>query len=679
MNPDTGRFIGLAIRPLGDNAELRLLAEAELRKSLEESAGNPEALAAMSASLARADRHPGRHRWRVALLVMTALVSLPLLGHTAWQYHAIRDLGGINALYDSTIANNPDLGPPQKLVLSGAIRAGNPTDRWKPLWESQPENPSYLAEYALAYYKDHGELSPEILATAEKIDPDNGWFPALAAAGIATGAVTKENIPYKQRQAGVKTPPWKIDDGNRLRDSLSAIHRFAGKARFTGYSTELLKQRIPLLPPRRDFVSQIPLVLFMSDQNSTNVPFLKLADVLAAGTRQCAADGDVAGFRQLVGDWKYLVGATSKDGVGSGDVLVAKVIFAGPAANFRDSAQALDLKEEAAYFAGIHDRWQEEVAARNKRGKTVTATEDFAIRHGAILGSVIGIPGIGNQVKSPPVLTADDLLPARYADHAFFARLCSWPAWALLGICAGMTALTGFRRGPLVRVLSGRMIDLLHLSDWAWTIGGGIVFPVGWYFCITRLTSLSAREWSLEFSNLIQPAGQFGCMALSMVFLPGVIANWRLSKRGAAIGFEGRSRWIGWTMAAAALAGVPVLGSAGIREGLGEETKYQALFASATAGVWFLAGFAHLLFGRKSPALRRATLARIVRPVWVLGMLVLAALTPFHYAEERRWIGQDGIYKISSGFPGDNRYEHDVTRILRDELLEMTATTGSMR
>ena len=675
VNPEAERLIDLATRPLADNAELHLAADDGLRKSLEVHAVNrPEAITEAADSLAIADLHPNRHRWRIALLVITAVVSLPLLAHTAWHFYAIRDLAGITALCDSSLRKNPNLSPQEKLLLFGATDASEPTDQWKPLWESGPDQPAYLAEYALAHHREYGKLSPEILTEAERIDPDNGWFPALAAAGIAKEAVTKQT-DYRKSKARLKTPIWKIDNEERLDASLSAIHQLTRKTKFTGYQDQLLRQRIPLLPPRRDFISQIPPRLYMSSQSSTNTPFRKLADVLAAGAQQCAAKGDVPGFRQIIGDWKFLVDGTANDGTMLVDVLVAKVVFTGPAANFRDAAQALGLPDEAAYFARIHDRWQEEVAARDKRYQMVSAEEDFTIRHGSIFGTAVGVPAMGNQVKSPPILTTDDLRPERYGEHAFIERIFSWPAWALLGVCAGMTTLTRFREGSLISQLSARMVDLLRPSDWVWMITGGIVFPVLWYFSITRLTPLSAREWSLSDSFFSQASGQFGSMAISMVILTGAIANWRLSKRGAVIGIGKRCRGI-WIMAAVTLACVPIFGVARLWEGLGEKVKLQAPFALATAGIWFIAGFAHLLFGRKCQALRRATLGRIVWPVWVIGMLVLAALVPFHYAEERRWIQQDRIYEISAEFPGPNRYEYEVTQILRRELMESIELPG---
>lgn len=44
----------------------------------------------------------------------------------------------------------------------------------------------------------------------------------------------------------------------------------------------------------------------------------------------------------------------------------------------------------------------------------------------------------------------------------------------------------------------------------------------------------------------------------------------------------------------------------------------------------------------------------------------------FRYAEEQRWIRRDRFGEISAGSPSmSRRYEHQVTQILRGEVLEM--------
>jgi len=66
-----------------------------------------------------------------------------------------------------------------------------------------------------------------------------------------------------------------INDEVRMRQSLTLIHEMVRKPRFTCYQTALLKQRIPMLPPRTDFLSQIPSILHVGNIRTSSISFQK--------------------------------------------------------------------------------------------------------------------------------------------------------------------------------------------------------------------------------------------------------------------------------------------------------------------------------------------------------------------------------------------------------------------
>jgi hypothetical protein len=670
MNSEVDRLIELVVRPLADNSELRLVAEAELRKSIEaHEADRPGAAAEAADSLARADLHPHRGRWRIALYLLTLLVSLPLISHTVRQVVQSSVVGKMATSLFSYVAvpgKIPNLHPAQQLLLYGDARAGTGSARWRSLWESEPENPAYLAEYAGSYFKEHKNLSPEILAAAENIDPDNGWFLAFAAATDADTAVKREKRSTQQVKAG-EAAIMTIMNEKQLEEALALIHQLAAKPRFTSYQADLLRQRIPLFAPRKDFVSQIPLLGYVAALPAHGISFRKLADILAAGAQQSAAKGDVEGFRRIVGDWRGLVTASAKGGTTMVDLLVAKVTMLGPAANFRDAARTLGLEEEARYFADLVEFSKADKDAREQRRPAEGAKEESFRKKSSILGGLTG-PMLGRQVLSPPPYSAEDMLPARYADHALFGRAFSGLGWTLIGLGVVAVACVRYNKSKLTGGLFRRMTDLLSPRDWVLLVLGGVVFPVFWYLSITRLTPLTARDWSVTFMNFIPLGGQFGSFLLSLLILPTVIASRILAKRGAVFGLTPRFPWLGWLAAAAALAGVPVFGAVSLYAGAGNLLFALALLPLCSMLAWVLSGFA---FGQGSHELRRAALGRIVLPVWVSGMLALALLIPFHYAEERRWIQRDRVGEISVDAPAMSRYEYDVTQIMRQELLEM--------
>jgi hypothetical protein len=671
MNPDAERLIDLATHALTDKPETRLAAAGELRQHIEAHPDIPPALLAQAAaSFTRADAHPRRGRWRVVLYLTTLLVSLPALVHSAWQCAWFAAVQRVTAPLAASNPRLPDilrgLKPQEKLLLLGDLTATRDTERWKALWDSAPDNPAYLSEYAVAYFSEHKELSPEILAAAARLDPDNGWLPALAAAGTAEGAVSRGPLTTKEKTEG-KTPVWKISDEKRLRETLARIHQVAAKPRFTTYQTELFQQRIPLLPERTDFVNQMLAMTYVATHGTAIVVHLqKLSNALAAGAQQCAARQDIAGFKQITDDWMRLVQTTARGGETMVELLVARAFFTNPLANFRDAAQALGLEEETRRFADLHQGAQAEKEARKQRGRT-SPVADLVTSHGTVFACLV-LPMIVSQVANPPAITGNDLRPGRYAEHALFERAGSLLAWAALGLCAGFAALSRYHSNPPARGLAARMLDLLRASDWAWILLGGVMLPVLWYLAITRLTPLSAREWSLHSTAFIQASCQFGALAALMAILPVIIAARCLAKRGAPLGLSTRRPWLAWLAAGATALAIPIFGliPLGPQELLLD-------FASVLLGIgllWLLVGFGRNVFGRSVHAPRRATLARMVLPAWIFGMLIFALAIPLFYAEERHWIQQDRLLEISAAAPALSRYQYALTQVLRAELLD---------
>jgi hypothetical protein len=472
---------------------------------------------------------------------------------------------------------------------------------------------------------------------------------------------------YEEKKEG-KTPVWKIIDEKRLQETLARIHQLAAKPQFTTYQTELLQQRIPLLPPRTDTVRQTARVAYVATQGTAIVVHLqKLSNALAAGAQQCAARQDATGFRQITSDWMRLVQTTARGGETMVELLVARAFFTNPLANFRDAAQALGLDEETRRFADLHQRVQADKETRKQRGRN-SPIADLVTSHGSVFAGM-ALPMLMSQVANPPAITESDLRPGRYAEHALFERAGSLAAWAALGLCAALAALSRYRVSPHVRVLAPRMLDLLRPSDWAWILLGGVMLPVLWYLTITRLTPLSAREWSPRMTDFIQPVCQFSSLLALTVILPVVIATKCLGKRGAAFGLTNHRPWFGWLAAGCAALAIPAFGVMGY----GRERLFlnAAALLLGVAVLWLLVGFIRNVLGRPVHALRRATLARLVLPAWILGMLGFALAVPLLYDTERHWIQHDRLLEIAADAPSLSRYEYAVTQVLRAELLEL--------
>jgi hypothetical protein len=670
MDSPVDPIVSLVVRPFAGRDELQTAAAAELRDRLAgAAAATPEAVAEVTAAFEQADARPWRGRWRVVLGLVTGVVSLPLLVSLAVHY-----LGGLAVIRTVTSQDagrgklnlpvGKDLSPAERLLLAGAPDTRKDDERWRPLWESAPDKPAYLAEYALAFLRTRHELSPEIQEAAARIDPDNGWFPALAAAGLAEGVVKKGTRSSKEKREG-KAIAWEVLNEPRLREALLQLHRAATKPRFTGYRAELHRERAPLLPPRDDFMSQWVWLAYSASAENSVIPFRHLGEAIAAGAGLCAARQDVEGFQQILADWRWLTHAVIHDGETLIDQLVARVLVTTPLANFRDAARTLGLEAEAAKFAALEEQ---ERTTREARDRSPQALHSVPTERGSMLARLsLVTPSV---IQSPPAVTEQDLRPGRLADHAVFDQAAAVVTWGVLGLGVAGAGLL-FRGRAVIRAVALRMLDLVRPSDWAWILLGGVVVPVLWYLAVTRLTPLSAREWSLWASGFLLPASQTGALILLLAVCPLVLAGWRLGKRGAVFGMTGKWPKLGWLAVAAAALAVPVAGGIGL--GPAASPLSLALVLLGMAACWLFAAACQYTAGAKSQDLRRATVVRMAVPAWLCGMLGCVLALPLHQLEERHWLRQDRLLATPAERPGIASYEARLVDALRAETLKLAA------
>ncbi len=66
------------------------------------------------------------------------------------------------------------------LLIGGANQPQS--ERAKVLWDSDPDNAAYFANYAVSHLSENNDLPAGFLETARRLNPENSFFPYLAAA-----------------------------------------------------------------------------------------------------------------------------------------------------------------------------------------------------------------------------------------------------------------------------------------------------------------------------------------------------------------------------------------------------------------------------------------------------------------------------------------------------------------
>jgi hypothetical protein len=722
------RFLAAAVAPLGDNAELQIMARRELEGCLVD--GGTAELAEATAALELTT--PGR-RWRNGLFIATAVLSLISLGLLGRIVPAIPGFRMIFSPYSSRgIVPNPAktearlgkaLNAEQRLLLFGDTSQADPAARFKALWNSDPGNAAYFADYSLHFIDAHDRLPPDFLETAAKLDPDNAWFTLVASGVTAKNSVRRHGSSRTQFDHGLP-PDYTIRDQLRLDEAVTLLEKAAGQARFQSYQTSLTARRIALLPQRTDFASQLPGLVHLGGFPADYIPLSHATLAADAAAWQAADRGDAEGFRRLSALWdsslRRWAGAEKP-------CLSDMLILRAAVENFAGRCTKTGLPG----IEDLHDRWQPAwdrmLAERAERDRR-EMDQNARLKGGVLTGMTI--PIVSFQVGRVPPITEADLKPGRMVDHELFARLSAAVAWGVFGLMLLAAVLYRQRAGLLVRRLSKRLEDILHVSDWAWILGAGVVLPFLFYLAIYRLTPLGARDWSITASDFLVPSGQLAAMGWLMIVLPVLIAGWRLGRRAALTGWGRDAAWAGWIAAGCGAVSLPLFGVthwtehdsetvtliAGTSLGIlvvagrwlygwrrgpirtgwtavicgalslpvfglsfarGKGSEAVIMIAAALLGIlvlaWLIIGI-RAVFSKRTALLRRVTLSRVLVPAYALGMLLMAASMPLYHAAEKRWLAQDRLMEITPEAPAMSRYEWEVAQAMRAELLEILNT-----
>lgn len=672
-SPAARRFIDLATDPLADNAELHLAARSDLSRRIETSpAAAAEALDEASAALETASRQPWR-RWVAIALSVVAVGAALLWGATTamrmvWLSSVVELIGGSGMNEEEAKRFLPQVSDPEtRLLLFGGEGATTEEEKWRPLWQSDPSNPVYFANFVAEWKRTHGRVSDELLDEAEKIDPHNGWYLAFAAGSELDGALEKVPRSDAERAAG-KAQRFVIKDEGKYQKALGYFNAAAERSMLRDHAAALMAERASALPQSDDMVSNLRNLTYMAGLYSNSIPLRRLGELIAHEADLCAERGDGERFRRLVRQWRWLVEGMNESGGSLVDGLVAKAVVAGPLRNFRNAAGKHGMTDEALHFGTMDDAFE---AGRLARGTRKTP-DDEAIRNQGSWMASLTLPSVGKQVEFPPLLTKEDLKPGRMADHSIIGRMFAASIAFLLVLAAGFTVLVRFRHGEFGRKLSARLCSLIRPSDWLLMVGAGVIAPLLWFAIVTRFTPFSSRDWTPMFAGGFPMIGQWVSLAMLVFTAGAAAAAWRFDRRTRFLGRAPKSAWFGgFAVLCAALAipafgAIPVVTVAGGRPAL-----WTGLGLGGIVLLWWLAGFFGIATGLPNPgSVRRIAISRLLVPVWMVAALVVLGILYVHSLEESHWVGKDNLMRVCPDHLGLSRYEADVTEQLRKELRE---------
>ena len=296
------RFTETAVRPLADNAEMRLAAARLLSELTVSNDGNAaEAIQRWDAMDAKKRKPLGR----IMLFSILAIVSAVILidgGRRVFDKPSVFGLTsdmfyGYPKMTDEMVSRNLSAG--QRLLLFGDASKSTKAEQMKALWDSAPTNPAYFADYARAYLSDYKKLPLDFLVTARGLDPQNAWF-TYVAAGVKAKAAVKIRKRPKGAKAANEPPEWDVIDEAKFNESLALFREARNQSRCESYEAKLLRQRMHLLPGKQPAEVVHSIGYILGKPGDAEISLRELANAVAAKAWLVGEKNDSPGFRELL-------------------------------------------------------------------------------------------------------------------------------------------------------------------------------------------------------------------------------------------------------------------------------------------------------------------------------------------------------------------------------------------
>ena len=542
MLPSSHPLIEAATKPLAENAEQRLAANAFLNEDFDPD--HPDVDETMSHLKAAGRQRPSLFR-NILLWAMAAFVLFMVINANISTFRFIKMVYNFDVFAPPAKPQLPaGLSEQERLLLGDPDWEG--PEIAKRLHESAPENPAYFSEYFQTVISGRGEVPSELMKAAARIAPENSFFTYVAA-----GQIGKESFTKKRRRSpsvkprfaeGVRLSPLPremeadIVDEAAFEEALELIAKAASQPGFETYSNTMVSERVRLLPVETMADYARSLVYAYGTSASGIIRLRHIADLLSARAEQLSKSGRKEEFLELAAVRDAFVTHLGRNpDINLIGELVHLVIVSATATNFHFAADRLGLTELAETY------WKQSEAIREDRDRETIRSkkgeDPFPVERASSLAR-ISLPMVSRKVSSKPTIKDSDFKPMRMAEHELVGGFGILAVAVLLPFAAVVVFLFRFLVLSSIRLPAKRLAGVLRWADWIWVTAVGIVVPVLFFLLISRILAVSGRDYGASHFLFVFPTVHLVALFLGLLILPALVVRWRLQKRLAPFRFE---------------------------------------------------------------------------------------------------------------------------------------------
>lgn len=380
----------------------------------------------------------------------------------------------------------------QAFLFTGDTTRGSRSSQQRAIWEKDPEDKVYFANYVSEFLADEPSWTPErieqIVETAGRLDPNNSRYDYLRASFLArhAGNVTSTRRPGDWAAAGYTT-----SNDALLSEAMAAVARGNAKPAYMRYASEMLERRLETLPDARHVEEQAERLMMVSRVNSPDASMLiHLTLATARYAEMLIAEDKSEEAAEILPTWRHAALKLNEDAFTLNDMKAVSAIAALAKAKIAPLYAKAGMAEEGEACRQFATDIQTQIDEGTSRDGPTKDMRQFGSVLARLATSPTGHVTAGTVMKE-----------GRWAEFSLIEQ-----AGVLIMIAALTVALTGswmvaarwggFQREP-EDAAGGKPVWLLfsrrkivHL------LTAAIGTPLAVYFAYSRWSPIAARELS---------------------------------------------------------------------------------------------------------------------------------------------------------------------------------------
>ncbi len=666
---------------LADNPEQQYQAYGLLVESIDVQADSlPQASALMQAVtlVSRARRHKG-----FVLFTIAAMLLVAFMGFRGWRWW--EDVATHLDFNDSAAPIVPvkTKTPQEEHLLHGDESRIGTAAPWKSLWENDPDNVVFFADYVKNYAMMAGALPPEALEVAEKLDPRNGWYFLLAAQSYAGNVgishagvhprspVTKAQIEaatisdrHALREKVVYQPT--IKDPAKAKIVMDLWRKSLEKDHYESHQSALHHMRVDILNRRSGWNDQSAPYTYLSGLKSTSDATEQLAVVIVASLQE--ADFSTPEGQQLFRD---VTTFTERMARTDSEHIVKKYVFL----LIYRQILVIDTNGLDPALVGLwKERYQSLHALQQHLRNAALNRSDLSMQHGYLLGGITQVRTAFITTR-PPYLDIELLAPMRYADHCV----------VLKGLCAAGCALCFLmipyhllgKRNAFLHRVSYEVWQAVPTRDLFRLVLLTVVAPLLYYALLTFATDLTGKKWAVDYGYLFPWVPAISVFLLILLLTRLLAVRCFLPWERLRANPRGVYHYSGW--AAVVLLLVPLHGMTFLLPWIKEYLTIIILLGIfwLPALLWLLAGaITRIGIGDFYDRVMNGVRCRVVGVTTASVIMVLVLAYGALRGVETYWVNQDKVTAIDP-YLMCSVYEAEILRGAQQDVLEAMQLTES--